>query len=78
MESNHSTRKAIVAAMQCFQRGDLKNDEIFGWAPVLEGPLDEGMAYLCGSETDREIGSGDGVELGDARRWARTIGFSGH
>jgi len=87
VESDHATLKAIMSAVQSVQIRDLEDHQALGRTPVLEGPLDEGMADLRGAEPDREVGSGDGVEWfrrapglttrdpADGPRWNRTISF---
>ncbi len=64
VESSHATLKRSEAAMKCLEIRDLKHDQVVGRATMLEGPVDEDMAHLCGLKPNGEIGARDGVELG--------------
>lgn len=48
MEGNHASDKPIMQAVKSFESRNLKDHETVRRRSVLEGPVDEGMAHLCG------------------------------
>jgi hypothetical protein len=62
VEGHDATDETIVRTVKCIEIRSRQNHETLGRAPVLERPLDESMADLCGAKADLEVGTSDDVE----------------